>query len=342
MSNSTGNFLASFLDFILSLFKTKEPAPAPIQPTTIPDSPDEPATITTSKVLVIIYDPTMDGGQKLSQAMNWYRPDDLVTGFMGQILQNSHNMARYQIVQRMDVDEFPAKTDGYRYTPQAYMDVLRGVSQPHMPQEADYNAILTRFDVQAKVSRGEIDEVWILAFPHAGLYESTMAGTGAFWCNAPPIRNTASCPRRFVVMGFSFERYIGEMLESFGHRAESILLKTFEKQTGDANLWMRFIRYDKSTPGQAACGNIHFAPNSQRDYDWNNLATVPSECYDWLLNFPNFKGDIRNVTATEWGNGDIRLHHQWWLNHIPHAAGRKNGLHNNWWQYIIDPNKVTV
>ena len=57
MSNSTGNFLASFLDFILSLFKTKEPAPAPIQPTTIPDSPDEPATITTSKVLVIIYDP---------------------------------------------------------------------------------------------------------------------------------------------------------------------------------------------------------------------------------------------------------------------------------------------
>jgi len=28
------------------------------------------------------------------------------------------------------------------------------------------------------------------------------------------------------------------------------------------------------------------------------------------------------------------------MNHIPRAAGRKNGIHHNWWQYIVDPNKV--
>lgn len=333
----------SFLDLILSLFGKKKTAPVPTpKPAGIPDSEDEVAAITTSKVLLIVYDPTMENSQKLSKNMNWHRPDDLVTAFAGDILQYSRGMARYEIVQRVEVNEFPVKTDGYRYTPQAYMEVMRGAAQPHLPQEADYAVILSRYNILSKVSSGEINEVWLMAFPHAGFYESTMGGAGAFWCNAPPLKNTTQCSRRFVVMGFSFERGVGEMLESFGHRAESIMAKTFEKLTGEASLWNRFIRYEKSAPGRAACGNIHFAPNSQRDYDWNNPTPVSSECYDWLNNFPDFRGDVRTVTASEWGSGDIRLHHQWWLNHIPHAAGRKNGIHNNWWQYIISPNKVSV
>ena len=132
------------------------------------------------------------------------------------------------------------------------------------------------------------------------------------------------------------------MEESFGHRAESIMEKTFSKTTGDANLWQRFIRYEKSAPGKAACGNVHFAPNSQQDYDWNNPAIVKSECYDWLLNFPNFKGDVRSVGSGEWGNGDIRAHHKWWMKHFPHVAGRQNGVHHNWWQYIAAPQNTSV
>ena len=342
MSNSFGNFFASLLDLILSLFGKKASTPPPIQPAGLPDNTTEPASITSSKVMLIIYDPTMDDGQKLSQKMNWHRPDDLISGYVSDILEFSHGMARYQIVQRATVDEFPVKVDGYRYTPQAYLDVLRGTTQPHIPQDVDYTAMLTRFDILSKISSGQVNEVWVFAFPYAGLFESSMGGAGAFWCNAPPLKNTAQCPRRFVLMGFNYERSVGEMLESFGHRTESILTKTFEKLTGDANLWTRFSRYEKSAPGKAACGNIHYAPNSQRDYDWNNPTPVSSECYDWLLNFPNFVGDVRTVTSTEWGSGDIRLHHQWWINHIPRVTGRKNGIHNNWWQYIIDPNKVMV
>jgi hypothetical protein len=169
-----------------------------------------------------------------------------------------------------------------------------------------------------------------------------MAGPKAFWCNAPPLKNTDASKHRFIIMGFSYERGVGEMLESFGHRVESILDRTFAHTRGDANLWKRFIRYEKAAPGKAAVGNIHFAPNSERDYDWNNPSTVRSECYDWLLNFPNFKGDVREVTASEWGRGDIRAHHQWWLRHIPHVAGRQHGIHNNWWQYMIDPQKVGI
>lgn len=272
--------------------------------------------------------------------MHWNKVEDLARGFMSDILQASGGLVRYQIVQRMDVDGFPAKVDGHTYDPQTYLNIVRGVSHPYLPQEADYYAILKRFEILQRVAKNEIDEVWVFNFPHAGFYESIMAGPEAFWCNAPPLKNTDSAKRRFVIMGFSFERGVGEMLENMGHRAESIMEKTFGKTQGEANLWKRFIRYDKTHPTQAALGNIHFAPNSNRDYDWNNPNEVLSACDDWLYNFPDFKGMTRTVTAAEWGNGDTRKHHLWWLGHLPKTKGRLNGIHNNWWQYIANPNHV--
>ena len=261
---------------------------------------------------------------------------------MADLLQISGGMARYQIVQRVDMDEFPAKTDGFQYTPQTYMDVLRGAASPHTPSEVNYNVIIGKFNILQRVARNEIDEVWVFGFPHAGFYESTMGGPDAFFCNAPALQHTEASTRRFVVMGFSFERYIGEMLEAYGHRSESIMDKTFSKLNGDANLWKRFTRYEKLAPGKSACGSVHFAPNSQHDYDWNNPTPVMSECYDWQLNFPNFKGDKRIVGPSEWGSGDLREHHKWWFNHFPRVAGRKNGIHNNWWQYVAKPQQVIL
>ena len=343
MSNSRKSFWQTLLDLIASLFGG-EKIPTTTQANIPPDSPDEPVEVTISKVLVILYDPVMDEstGQKLSAQQGWGRVEELATDFMADILQYSYGTARYQVIERIDVNEFPTKVDGYHYTPQEYLDVMRGISSPHVPQEVDYNAIINQFNLLSRVARDEIDEVWVFGFPHAGFYESMMAGPKAFWCNAPALKNTDASGRRFVIMGFSYERGVGEMLESFGHRVESTMEKTFERLHGDDNLWQRFVRYNKVAPGKAAVGSIHFAPNSERDYDWNNRSTVRSECYDWLLNFPNFKGDIRAVTASEWGRGDIRAHHQWWLKHIPHVAGRQNGIHNNWWQYIINPQNVNV
>ncbi|MBK6793296.1 MAG: hypothetical protein IPG80_12360 [Anaerolineales bacterium] len=327
--------MPTVLDSIFNIFR---PASYPKDNTT------EPAQITRSKVLVIVYDPIMDKttGVKLSKYLKWYDPSDLLVNFISDITEVSKGLVRYEIVQRIDVNEFPAKTDGFRYTPQTFLDVWNRTAAPHTPQEVNYAAILTQFNVLNRIARSEIDEVWIFGFPYAGFYESTMGGPGAFWCNAPPLANTANSKRRFVVMGFSYERGVGEMHESYGHRAESILEKTFSKLTGDANLWQRFIRYEKSAPGKAACGNIHFAPNSQVDYEWGNMTPVKSECYDWLLNFPNFKGDTRIVDASEWGGGEIRAHHKWWFRHFPRVMGRKNGIHNNWWQYVAAPQQVIL
>ena len=83
---------------------------------------------------------------------------------------------------------------------------------------------------------------------------------------------------------------------------------------------------------------MHFTPNSVQDYDWGNQTVVPSRCDDWL-SFPNFQGLVRQVNCADWGNGDIREHHKWWLKHLPKVAGLTNGIGNNWWSYFIDPNK---
>jgi hypothetical protein len=331
--------MLNFLQWLLSLFR---PAPKPAPPQTPP--PPEPAQPVRSRVLLIAYDPVVDpsSGVKLSRHLNWYDVTDLVAGFISDLAEVSGGMARYEIVQRVDVDEFPAKVDGFQYTPQMYLDVLRRAASPRFPQEVDYQAILAKYNILQRVAQNEIDEVWIFAFPHAGFYESIMAGPGAFWCNAPPLQNTPASGRRFVIMGFSYERQVGEMFESYGHRAESIMEKAFARSAGEANLWKRFTRYEKIAPGKAACGNIHFAPNSQADYDWGNPTPVRSECYDWLLNFPDFKGDVRMVDSSEWGGGEIRAHHKWWFDHFPRAAGSLNGVRNNWWHYVVSPQNVVV
>jgi hypothetical protein len=64
-----------------------------------------------------------------------------------------------------------------------------------------------------------------------------------------------------------------------------------------------------------------------------------SRCDDWY-NFPNLRGISRQVNCSEWGNGDIREYHRWWLKHLPHITGESAGISYNWWEYILDPNRV--
>jgi hypothetical protein len=324
------------------LFRGTSPPPPPPQPS--PNHPAASPPTITLNTLLIVYDPIVDkpSGKRLSEFMRWNRVEDLVRQFMSDILLVSKGRARYKIIERLDVLDFPQKIDGYRYDAQTYLNLVRGAASPHLPQEANYHAILKHFNILQRVAKREIDEVWIFNFPHAGFYESIMGGPGAFWCNAPPLPHTESAGRRFIIMGFSCERGVGEMLENMGHRVESIMDKVFQNMPADHNLWQRFTRYELTHPGRAACGTVHFAPNSLRDYDWNNPTPVLSECDDWLTNFPHFKGEgfIRHVTAADWGNGDIRQHHLWWLKHLPNQEGSTNGILNNWWMYIMNPNFI--
>ena len=301
------------------------------------------------RVLLVIHNPVVraggpaGAGWRLHQVLGWNNPDDLTYRYIEDVAEVSAGRVQYDVVDRVEVNGFPVKEDGFVYTAESYLAAWRDRSGFHQPDAVDYHRLLGDLDVIPRINSGELDEVWLFAFPYAGYHESVMGGPGAVWCNAPPLAPrwpVSQAERRFVVMGFNYERGVGEMLEDLGHRAESLLSRAFLGARGDANLWERFTRHERTHPGQAECGNVHFAPNSERDYDWGNTRFVQSRCDTWL-NFPALAGAPRPVNCAEWGNGDIRQHHLWWFRRFPHVAGSTDGRSNNWWEYVIDPNRIT-
>jgi hypothetical protein len=291
-------------------------------------------------VLAVVFDPRIPsrGGVPLHRALHWQDPVTLAEGYIADLTDCSQGYVRYQIADWQDIDAFPLKQDGFRYTADSYLACRARQDLWHEPDRVDYYAILRDFDIPWRVDSGEIDEVWLFGFPYAGFWESTMAGIGAYFCNSPPLRAPWTA-RIFVTMGFSYERGVGEMLENFGHRVESVMYHVYGSwDHRETHAWNRFSLYDHVAPGRAGCGNVHFAPNSTRDYDWGNPRSVLSSCDDWL-DYPALTGRRRMVNRDEWGGGEIRAHHRWWLKHLPRAPGRTQGKLNNWWAYAVDFNR---
>lgn len=320
-------------DWLLGRRSESPPAPAPIRDQRV-SAPAIPL-----RVAMITHNPLLEefGGRRLHAQMGWHDPDELARQYMADMRACSGGIADYTIVERHVVDGFPAKIDGFRYDDARYMACWQRRGGFHQPDAVDYPRLLAEFDITRKILSGAIDEVWLFACPYAGYYESLMVGEGACWCNAPPL-DVGGCTRRYVVMGFNYEREVGCMLENFGHRAESIMSHVYRSHPGERNLWARFTRYDQAAPGRAECGNVHFAPSSQRDYDWGNPQVVPCRADSWYR-FPDLSAPPRPMGPAEWGGGDMRLHHLWWLDHLPRIAGETDGVLNNWWAYLLRPDR---
>ncbi len=343
------------------------------------------ASITTNKifkVLVINFDPIIEsqGNKRLHEVLGWNDPHQLAQGYINDLNESSGNFAQYQIVEWIDADVYPIKEDGFQYTDATYLDAWYFGGPWHSPDLANYSRIITDYNITARVASGEIDEVFMFGGPYFGFYESRMVGLGAYWVNSPGMPDVQS-DRLFILMGFSYERGVGEMLEDYGHRTESIMWHvygswygwdsfTFEREVGKIlksygtesiiahvyeraygfypsnytpkHNWDKFTLFDKIAQGNASCGNVHYAPNSYTDYDWGNSTYVWSTCDDWLYNWPNLNGTKKLVNASEWGGGDSRLYFKWWFRHIPNKPGiNPDGKQNNWWKYMADFNNYS-
>ena len=292
------------------------------------------------RVLVLIYDPVCpsEDGRPLVEVLGWNDPLALTREYIQDLAEVSGGYLQYELVDTVHLDYFPRKADGFCYDDATFLRCWRENGGFHQPDAVDYEALLAEIGAVRRVESGELDELWVWGPPYTGLWESTMIGQGAYFCNSNPVEGI-SCRRRFVVMGFNYQRGVGEMLESFGHRAESMLARAFGSWRdwgGSANhAWDRFTAYEAVAPGQAGCGNVHFAPNSVRDYDWGNPTPVQSSCDSWP-GYPNAPEQRRLVDCSEWGNGDIRAHHKWWLAHFPRTAGVTDGVRNHWWSYLVE------
>ncbi len=298
------------------------------------------------KVLLIIFNPIIESrdNKRLTEVYGWNNPDVLSSQYIEDIKEVSDNLVSYQIVERMEVDAFPTYTDGYTYDDETFLSCWEardcdhgdaGKGQPML----DYPAMLQQYNICEKLNTGGIDELWMFASPYSGFWESTLAGPGAFWYNSSPVQDT-SCNKLLPIMGFNYERGVGEMLEDLGHRTEATMTHVYGSWTAgsDSHTWNQYTLIDKDSPGNAHCGNVHYGPNSLRDYDWSNYSYVDSYCDDWY-NYPNLQGIKKSINCEEWGC-NIRGHHKWWLKHLPKTSGQKDEKLNNWWRYIVDYNNI--
>ncbi|GAB4214290.1 MAG: hypothetical protein OHK0022_52620 [Roseiflexaceae bacterium] len=312
------------------------PAPEgePVEP------PFGPAAPSRARVLMIVHNPPVESqrGRRLTELFGWHDPDALARQYIADLHAASHGFLNYEIVERISADWYPPKIDGFRYTNDSFIRAWQ-TRTLYEPNAIDYPAQVRAFDLIQRYNRGDFEEVWFFSFPYAGDYESTMVGRGAFWCNSPPVTGTDGCQGRFVMMAFNYERGVDCMLENYGHRAESILSRVYQTLGRGRNMWELFIQHERTAPGLSQCGNVHFAPNSERDYDWGNRRPVRSFCDDWY-SYPILPGRARTVDCREWGHGDMRAHHLWWFQHFPHFEGETDGVSNNWWRYVLDPNLV--
>lgn len=302
-------------------------------------------------VLVINFDPIVEshGSQRMHQVLGWNDPHAIADQYAYDLNLSSNGWATYNVVDWIDADWIPILVTDQQYDEDDYIYRIQHggpwwVDGDGHPYLANYYLLIDDYNLDSRIASGEIDEVWFFGGPYFGFNESRMAGPGAYGVNGVPMPDVDS-ERLFIIMGFSYERWFGEALEDFCHRAEAIMSHVYGSwhwySYPPQHNWDKFTQIQMYQPGHSACGYVHMAPNSTKEYEWENTTQVWSTCDDWLYNWPNLQGDstMRLVNNSEWGGGNMELHHIWWLNHFPRAVGvNPDTKQNNWWKYLCDFN----
>jgi len=318
-----------------------------------------PSTTTINKkVFTLVFNPIMPDGRDLISYKGWQDASTLMLNYDSFIRNVTGSRIQYAFVGTQVFQYFPTKTDGFTYTPQTYLDVLSGKTPHHSPDYANYYQFLNdpSLDLCGRVNRGEVDEIWLFGGPWMGFYESTLASSsyarsGFKYNDSGDTHNKTSCNKLVPVMGFSYELGLSNMVHDLGHRTEATMTYLYGDnwpQTRIANNWDRFTitKYKAgSNYSHYGCGYIHFTPNassSSDDAKFNLTNSVNSYCDDFN-NYPTLGSPLlvsKSINCQVWGCNEIG-YYTWWFKHIPHFVGTgSDGIQNDWWQYIIDPNKT--
>ncbi len=239
----------------------------------------KPVKIMAPKVLVLDYRPA-------AVRADWNTTDDLVHQYIEAMLSATGRLLVYQVMDKITIPGYPPLLDGRCYDDDTWMQAmqddktaLRNSHGGYMM--ADYMRIIRDYEIMSRVRDKKIDEVWMFGGPYFGFYESRMVGRGASWCNAPAIEQPG---RRFVMMGFNYQRAVKEMVHDFGHRAESIISAQFGSQD-----FLHKLYAQQPCP---ACkndfeewlqvnGTVHRKPGGE-DYGQDEFAWVKNLHPDWL------------------------------------------------------------
>jgi hypothetical protein len=300
----------------------------------------------TKKVYVIVYDPLLSNGQKLSQYLGWNDHATITQGTLDLFSQASNGKMNYVIANTTIVTSgWPELIDGFTYTEAQYLAVIGNSNLHHEPTGVNYTKIVNdpQFDICGKVNRGEIDEVWIYNGPWFGFYESTLVGPGAYAYNSSPVGGPHTCTKLIPIMGPSPERSVNEAVHNFGHRTEATLTKVYGswQQNNTSHSWNKFglVKAQSASYSYSGCGSTHYPPNGTSDYDYTNSTSVLSNCSDFA-NYPNLSDPLQvaqPVSCSAWGCLELN-YYKYWFGHLPTNTGcGPDNVANDWWKYFASP-----
>jgi hypothetical protein len=301
-----------------------------------------------AKVVVLIYNPVLEseGGKTLIDYVKGNDPREYSYILANVIREASWGYINYEIVDIIEVDGFPRKVDGFRYTDESFLEVRK--TQKWQPATSSYRGMFEDNHLLERFQREGITELWVWGAGGMHMDEFAMYIPNRYARYGPtdnewlyrPYDIPPELGRTTWVMGFNYECGPDNMIHSYVHRVESMALlavadgiwNTHEQR----DPWNVFSWLETDHPGTPSMvGNCHVPPTGQGGYDYNNKRRTLSWADNWA-NYPNLRGaKPRLVSAAEWGNNQFG-YMKWICERVPKFAGSTRYGYNNWWVYIAN------
>lgn len=297
------------------------------------------------RVFVLVFDPVLSDGQRLSQRLKWNDPVDMTRSAIEFFKRASRGRVSYSIARTSVITSaWPQKEDGFRYNETGYLAVISDTAKPHEPDSLDYLKILNdqSLDVCGSVNRGEIDELWMYGGPWFGFFESALAGPRAYFYNGAPITDT-TCNHLLPIMGLNMREGLANAVHIFGHRMEATMTKAYGdwEQNRAYHNWDRFGLAKAQSPDftYSGCSSMHFTPNGTQEYQYDRPDPTDSNCEDFL-NYPNLS--VPSAVTTPIGCDawacDAAKYYGFWFEHLPFFADcAPDGIASDWWRLFVEP-----
>ena len=300
-----------------------------------------------AKVIVLIYNPVLEceGGKTLIEYVGGVDPVEYSHILANVIRQASWGYINYEIVDVIEVDAFPIKVDGFRYTDESFLAARQ--KQEWQPATSSYRGFFEDNNLLERFRKEHITELWV--WGASGMHFDEFAGyipnryarfgpTDNMWLYRP-YDIPEELGRTTWVMGFNYEVGPDNMIHSYTHRVESMALLACSDGVWDPGKrrdpWNVFSWLEMDHAGTPShVGNCHVPPNGQKGYDYNNKRRVLSWADNWLR-YPDLTGKPRLVSSKEWGESHFG-YQKWILEHLPKYPGYTQYGHNNWWVYIAN------
>lgn len=303
-------------------------------------------------------------GKRLHECCRWADPHKQVKDMARFMTEASHGVVQYEIAVEIESEKpfgyyYEDTVDGSGAAHKAgevvtadicYHNFYKSGKYPGLYEGVKYNytEMVKYHGFDKMMNNHEIDEIWVYNHPGAGMFETCMAGPGAFWINGD-VFDVPGLERKLSVVFCNYERTVDLAMHSYAHRLENVMKQVYGRWSytvaseKNLNNWERFsaynLQYDKYDKGMSHIGNCHFPCNATADYSYESRTYIKSYCDAWD-SYPYLKlENPRNINCSEWGSTQLG-YMKWFFGHLPHFKGLNtdpNDYHlNNWWYYLVD------